>query len=184
MIGTVFPVYFEWNTGPKHDYSLTTPTTVKVFDHLIFIKIKGALSIMYNRNTYIYLCIKEDCTLKSLISRVQKINWPSIHKEIENRSWKNYLSTKLDPRRQFLPPRIGELIPLFRLLPFQVILILQKITWFYFFNTIRNYFFNQCEYLGLYNNISQNSNITVAKGGGGYRAFHNTKYHYFHAKLW
>ena len=109
MIGTVFPVYFECNTGPKHDYSLTTPTTVKVFDHLIFIKIKGALSIMYNRNTYIYLCIKEDCTLKSLISRVQKINWPSIHKEIENRSWKNYLSTKLDPRRQFLPPRIGEL---------------------------------------------------------------------------
>mgnify|MGYP003691365943 CR=1 FL=1 len=74
MIGTVFPVYFECNTGPKHDYSLTTPTTVKVFDHLIFIKIKGALSIMYNRNTYIYLCIKEDCTLKSLISRVQKIN--------------------------------------------------------------------------------------------------------------
>lgn len=109
MIGTVFPVYFECNTGPKHDYSLTTPTTVKVFDHLIFIKIKGALSIMYNRNTYIYLCIKEDCTLKSLISRVQKINWPSIHKEIENRSWKNYLSTKLDPRRQFLTPRIGEL---------------------------------------------------------------------------
>lgn len=109
MIGTVFPVYFECNTGPKHDYSLTTPTTVKVFDHLIFIKIKGALSIMYYRNTYIYLCIKEDCTLKSLISRVQKINWPSIHKEIENRSWKNYLSTKLDPRRQFLPPRIGEL---------------------------------------------------------------------------
>lgn len=109
MIGTVFPVYFECNTGPKHDYSLTTPTTVKVFDHLIFIKIKGALSIMYNRNTYIYLCINEDCTLKSLISRVQKINWPSIHKEIENRSWKNYLSTKLDPRRQFLPPRIGEL---------------------------------------------------------------------------
>ena len=36
MIGTVFPVYFECNTGPKHDYSLTTPTTVKVFDHFDF----------------------------------------------------------------------------------------------------------------------------------------------------
>ena len=74
MIGTVFPVYFECNTGPKHDYSLTTPTTVKVFDHFDFYQDQRGPLHHYNRNTYIYLCIKEDCTLKSLISRVQKIN--------------------------------------------------------------------------------------------------------------